>query len=238
MAPRLKAKGPPRKFDVNRIPGQPKKRRKITLVFDEEKRRDFLCGFHKRKVQRQKKAQEELKQQLKEEKKRIKRDAKEHFKSLVSNRDVPEVQELLSRKEYEMEGRTVSILEVNIGDLTQDNKWIGENKVSYESDHESKDEEETDDFEDVAGMELNRDRPSPVKPAVTKPPKKFNTEKDVKRVIKKTATKEIQKSKAFRLKQKLERTKNKKQSLKKQKNIQKKQEGKRGKKAPRRTART
>ena len=35
--------------------------------------RDFLGGFHKRKIQRRKKAQEELQQQLKEEKKRIKK---------------------------------------------------------------------------------------------------------------------------------------------------------------------
>lgn len=35
--------------------------------------REFLGGFHKRKLQRRKKAQEELQQQLKEEKKRIKK---------------------------------------------------------------------------------------------------------------------------------------------------------------------
>jgi ribosomal RNA-processing protein 17 len=34
--------------------------------------REFLTGFHKRKLQRKKRAEEELKQQLKEERKRLK----------------------------------------------------------------------------------------------------------------------------------------------------------------------
>jgi hypothetical protein len=36
--------------------------------------REFLTGFHKRKLQRKRKAQEELEQQLKEERKRLKQE--------------------------------------------------------------------------------------------------------------------------------------------------------------------
>lgn len=36
--------------------------------------REFLCGFRKRKLERQKKAKEELQRMLKEEKKRIKQE--------------------------------------------------------------------------------------------------------------------------------------------------------------------
>jgi hypothetical protein len=38
--------------------------------------REFLTGFHKRKLQRKKRAQEELKQQLNEERKRLKQEVR------------------------------------------------------------------------------------------------------------------------------------------------------------------
>jgi ribosomal RNA-processing protein 17 len=46
-------------------------KRKSELVFNEEKRKEFLTGFSKRKLQRKKKAQEEFKIKVKEEQKRI-----------------------------------------------------------------------------------------------------------------------------------------------------------------------
>jgi Nucleolar protein 12 (25kDa) len=51
-----------------------KKQKKVKneLVFDNQKREEFLKGFSKRKLQRKKKAQEETEKLLKEEKKRIK----------------------------------------------------------------------------------------------------------------------------------------------------------------------
>lgn len=45
---------------------------KTELVFDNQKREEFLKGFSKRKQQRQKKAKEENEKKLKEERKRIK----------------------------------------------------------------------------------------------------------------------------------------------------------------------
>lgn len=49
-----------------------RKKAKNEVVFDNEKREEFLKGFTKRKQQRKKKAQEEIARKLKEEKKRIK----------------------------------------------------------------------------------------------------------------------------------------------------------------------
>lgn len=83
---------------TNNQPKRPKNRKtKSVLVFDAEKRkyvyffknesirfffndltsrflnfREFLTGFHKRKLQRKKKAQQKLEQDLKEERKRLK----------------------------------------------------------------------------------------------------------------------------------------------------------------------
>ena len=49
-----------------------KKQRKTEIVFDENKRRDFLTGFRKRKEERRKKAKEQYERELKEEIKRAK----------------------------------------------------------------------------------------------------------------------------------------------------------------------
>ena len=46
---------------------KPKKERKTEIVFDENKRRDFLTGFRKRKDERRKKAKEEFEKKLKDE---------------------------------------------------------------------------------------------------------------------------------------------------------------------------
>ncbi|XP_015610321.1 nucleolar protein 12 [Cephus cinctus] len=227
-----KVKGVPRKLDVSRTPGQPKRRKKITLVFDEEKRREFLGGFHKRKVQRQKRAQEELQRQLKEEKKKIKQDARERYKKLLSRRDIPELEELLSKEEYEVEGRTVSILEVNVADLAEKANWIGQNKVTYEGDEdtEKQNEEQADEDGDemIAGMELTVEPKQKNRGVQAPTSMDFGTKKEVKRAVKRAALKQVQKSKAFKLKQRLERQKNKKQSMQQKRRnekIVKKREG-------------
>ena len=212
-------------LNVNRIPGQPKKRRKITLVFDEQKRRDFLKGFHKRKLQRQKKAQEDLQQQLKEDRKRIKHEARERYKKLLSSRDIPEIQELLSQQEYETEGHTVSILELNVADFAEQNALIGENKGNDEE--ESKDEEESaknsEDDEEIVGMPLKEKRSIERSSKRTTEDTKIDNKKDLKRAVKQAALKQVKKSKAFQQKQKLERQKNKKESVRKLKRLQKAQ---------------
>ncbi|XP_015435544.1 PREDICTED: nucleolar protein 12, partial [Dufourea novaeangliae] len=218
----LHVKMQPKLLNVNRIPGQPKKRRKITLVFDEKKRRDFLKGFHKRKVQRQKKAQEELQQQLKQERKKIKQEARERYKNLVSNRDIPEIQQLLSQQEYETEGHTVSILELNVADLTEKDTFIGENKGinDVENTNEEENDENSEGDEEIVGMAL--DKKKKIKNAKQSTENKpIDNKKDLKRAIKKAALKQVKNSRVFQQKQKLERQKNKKESMRKLKRVQK-----------------
>ncbi|XP_015108381.1 nucleolar protein 12 [Diachasma alloeum] len=204
-------KGVPQLLNVDRQPGKPKKRRKITLVFDEEKRKDFLGGFHKRKLQRRQKAQEELKVKLKEEKKRIKQEARERFKTLVSQRDIPELEELLLKQEYETDGKTVSILELNVNDLAQSSNWIGENKPKYEeecNDEEEVEEAEESEEQNVPGMELkpkkskNTNENEETKPQLSK--------KSISKARQKETLKQTSRSKVFQLKQRLDRQRNKK----------------------------
>lgn len=217
----LRGKSQPQILNLNKIPGQPKKRKKITLVFDESKRRDFLKGFHKRKLQRQKKAQEQLQQQLKEERKRIKHDAKERYKKLVSSRDIPELQELLSQKEFETEGHTVSILELNVADLAEGNVWIGENKSSSQSEEKQEttnEEEDEENNEEIIGMSLNEKKETKLKKA--KKPEQIESRKDLKRTLKKAVLKQVKNSKVFQQKQRIEHQKNKKESRRKLKKVQ------------------
>ncbi|XP_076171546.1 nucleolar protein viriato isoform X2 [Ptiloglossa arizonensis] len=179
-------------------------------------------GFHKRKVERQKKAQEQLQQQLKEERKRIKHDTREHYKKLLSSRDIPEIQQLLSEREFETEGHTVSILELNVADFAEKNALIGENKSNHETD--SKEQEESDkdseDDEQIVGMTLNENKAVKSSKETTKE-KQINNKKDLKRTIRKATLNQIKKSKAFQQKQKLNRQKNKKESMRKLKRVQK-----------------
>ncbi|KAI4501471.1 hypothetical protein M0802_003348 [Mischocyttarus mexicanus] len=200
------------------------KRKGITLVFDEDKRRQFLGGFHKRKLQRQKKAQEELVKQLKEEKKRIKQDARERYKKLLSNRDVPELEKLLSEREFETENHTVSILEMDIDSLYEKNKCIGINKAVDNNEESEKEDKETEE-ESTAKTSVRAVEGKNIKSA-----------KDLKKAIKYAALKEVKKSKAFQQKNRLEHNKNKKLNIRKKKNkekILKKSDGKFRKKGKR-----
>ncbi|XP_065347822.1 nucleolar protein 12 [Cloeon dipterum] len=163
---------------------------KVELVFDPDARRDFLTGFHKRKMARQKKAQEELAAELKAEKKRIKEEAKNlHNTMVVSHRPIPEVEELLGKEEtFDFEQHSVSIKELSTAVMADDNFWIGENRTSYET---NDDESNEPDVEDK---------------------KQLKSGKDIKKAVKKMATKQVQKSKAFQKKGKLNQKKQQKKS--------------------------
>lgn len=190
------------------------KRSNITLVFDDDKRRKFLGGFHKRKLQRQKKAQEELQRQLKEEKKRIKQDARERYKKLLTHRDLPELEKLLYKHEFETEEHKVSILEMDLDSLYDTDKCIGINKAITDKNKENL----TNDIELATDTSIKMIENETIE-----------TPKDLKRAMKQATLKEVKKSKVFKQKHRLEHYKNKRQSIKKRKmqqKILKKLEGK------------
>lgn len=166
-----------------------------------------MTGFHKRKLQRKKKAQEELQLQLKEERKRLKTEAKDSYKKLVvSSRPIPEVEELL-KEEYEEDNVTVKVVELSA------NKPIVEDAEQSEEELEQSEGEEEDE---VPGMEL---KPKVVKKNEEK--KVFRSDRDVKKELKRQATKNVQKSKVFQKKHKMERQKQKKKSLQQKKQNEK-----------------
>ncbi|XP_013199811.1 nucleolar protein 12 [Amyelois transitella] len=197
------------------------KKKKVALVFDENKRKEFLCGFRKRKLERKKKAQEELQRLLKEEKKRIKQENKEAYKKLVvSSRPIPDIEQLL-QEEYEDDDVNVKIVELSSDTLQKKDLVIGENKPKVIEGSAKKMVSKKKDSalrNEIPGMasdfESESEESSPENDSEDKKENKLKTKKEVKRMLKKQATKKIQKSKVFQMKSKLDRVQNKKKSLK------------------------
>ncbi|KAE8739382.1 hypothetical protein FOCC_FOCC015117 [Frankliniella occidentalis] len=213
------------------------KKRKINLVFDPQARREFLTGFHKRKVERKAKFQENLKQMLRDERKRIKADAKESYKKMVvSHRSVPEVEHLLE-EEHDLGTHSVEIKELSTNELAEQNNWIGANQMKYDIKEETiEDEDDKDDEGDQSDSELipGMDLKVKEKKTVSEPKETKNnvlkSAKDIKRVIKLQATKQVKNSKAYQLKNKIEKMKQRKKSSQQKKRNEKiKESGKKGK---------
>lgn len=94
-----------------------KSKKRIPYVgFDEDARKEFLTGFHKRKVQRRKKYLEIQKEKVKEERRNSRAIKREHQKSLL--------------KEFENVNHNESISEDE--DETNDNSFSKMSKNSYE----------------------------------------------------------------------------------------------------------
>ncbi|NXN79654.1 NOL12 protein, partial [Bombycilla garrulus] len=60
---------------------------RLVVTFDEERRREYLTGFHKRKVQRRKAALEEIKRKLKEEQRKMKEERHQEYLKMLNERE-------------------------------------------------------------------------------------------------------------------------------------------------------
>lgn len=206
-------------------------KKKVTLVFDEAKRKDFLCGFRKRKLERKKKAQEELQALLKVEKKRIKQENKESYKKLVvSSRPIPDIEQLL-QDEYEDEDVNVKIVELSSDTLQKKDLVIGENKPKekVKKDQEKGKNKVNEKAVTISGMGSDEDNEEEESEAEEDDDDdKIKTKKEIKSMLKKQATKKIQKSKVFQMKSKLDRIQNKKKSIQKKGHMKAKSDPKKG----------
>ncbi|XP_047529398.1 nucleolar protein 12 [Vanessa atalanta] len=202
-------------------------KRKISLVFDETKRKDFLCGFRKRKLERKKKAQEDLQRMLKEEKRRIKQENKESYKKLVvSSRPIPDIEQLL-QEEYEDEDVNVKIVELSSDTLQKKDIVIGENRPKEAVEKKVKAKMKVDLSKEILGMASSEQNESEAAESEEEDnDENLKSKKDVKKILKKQATKKLQKSKVFQMKTKLDRIQNKKTHKKKAKTDQRKEKSK------------
>lgn len=170
-----------------------------------------MTGFHKRKLQRKKDAREKFERDLKEERKRLKNEAKESYKKLVvSHRPIPELETLL-KEEYEEDDATVRIEELSTNNIAKESNWIGANQVKCEESRLENEDTCDEEIEEVPGMELRVKKNKCKEDSVVK--QKFESEREVKRLLKKEATKKVKKSKVFQMKNKVEKQKQKKKSM-------------------------
>ncbi|XP_046389741.1 nucleolar protein 12 [Ischnura elegans] len=160
---------------------------KVHLVFDPAARREFLTGFHSRKMQRKKKAQEEFQKQLKEEKKRLKQEAKKAYADMISSHQ-PNVSPVKPfSEEINLESHCVSISEISTADIKMKNHWIGENQVEYDEKNEAESENPTEDGSNQKVQKL---------------------EGNVKKILKKKATLNAKQSKTLQKQMHLQNKKN------------------------------
>nr|XP_056703116.1 nucleolar protein 12 [Euleptes europaea] len=97
------------------------------ITFDEESRREYLTGFHKRKVERRKIAVEEIKRKLKEEQQKMKEERHKEYMKMLKEREeaLDEADQLeymvTSQKElvsYDHPNHTVTVTTVSDLDLS------------------------------------------------------------------------------------------------------------------------
>ncbi|XP_073405593.1 nucleolar protein 12 [Dendrobates tinctorius] len=97
------------------------------LVFDEEKRREYLTGFHKRKLQRRKSAVEEIKRKIKDEQKRLKAERHKEYLKMLKEREealeeADEIERLVTSKTesivFDHPNHTVTVTTISDLDLS------------------------------------------------------------------------------------------------------------------------
>lgn len=143
--------------------------------------------------------------------------ARERYKKSLSHQVVPELEELLARQEYDLGSHTVSILELNVADLAEGSKYIGENKIVEEKEEQDdkSDQCKDDDDNEIVGMSLQEKCKNQVQQKPKSDSREIKSAKELKQEVKKAALKRVKNSKAFQQKQRLEQQKNKKQSRQK-----------------------
>ncbi|XP_027729489.1 nucleolar protein 12 isoform X1 [Vombatus ursinus] len=100
---------------------------RLVLTFDEEKRRDYLTGFHKRKVERRKVALEEIRRKLKEEQRKLRDERHKEYLKMLKDREealeeADELDQLVTSKtecvQYDHPNHTVTVTTVSDLDLS------------------------------------------------------------------------------------------------------------------------
>ncbi|XP_075039030.1 nucleolar protein 12 [Mixophyes fleayi] len=97
------------------------------LVFDEEKRKEYLTGFHKRKLQRRKAAVEEIKRKIKQEQKKMRDERHKEYMKMLKEREealeeADELEMLVTSKTesvlYDHPNHTVTVTTISDLDLS------------------------------------------------------------------------------------------------------------------------
>jgi len=188
------------------------------VVFDEKKRKEFLTGFKKRKDERRQKWKDKVDKDLKKEIQKIKDQTRTKMEKSAGNKSneiVPEIAHLIDSAQAtstttELETASVTVTTFdNLADIAA--PWRKKAEESDEEEEESKSDEE-DNSEEVPGMSL--------KPAATE---KIVVGSKEKKAINRAAIQQLQKSKAFKAKEKIKAKKQRNANRFKKKTLSKRE---------------
>ncbi|XP_058875061.1 nucleolar protein 12 [Acipenser ruthenus] len=114
-------------------PGSKRRENKCVVTFNEDERQDYLTGFHKRKVERRKKAVDEIKKKIKEEQKRMREERHKEYVKMLRERtealeEAGELDHLITSTaetvQYDHPNHTVTVTTVSDLDLSGAG-WLG-----------------------------------------------------------------------------------------------------------------
>ncbi|XP_030380319.1 ribosomal RNA-processing protein 17 [Scaptodrosophila lebanonensis] len=205
-------------------------KKKIDIVFDPQKRKEFLTGFRKRKNERRSRAKVELERNLKEERIRIRKEVKEGFKHLKKSfeplRELTEEDKDEAKKEkaYEDDEVQVKIVELSTNDLTAQRNMLGANCAEESATDEDQAQSDVEDEQAKAncipGMDFDinerkrKSAPLTDDDKVKKSSKtaEIKSKKDLDKLMKTKTLKKIKKSKLFKIKEQFDKKANQKKS--------------------------
>lgn len=146
----------------------------------------------------------------------------------MSSRPIPDIEQLL-QDEYEDEDVNVKIVELSADTLQKKDLVIGENKPKEKVMKEEKSKHKVNEKPTISGMGSDEESSEEKSAAEDDDDEeKIKTKKEIKSMLKKQATKKIQKSKVFQMKSKLDRIQNKKKSLQKKGHMKAKSDPRKG----------
>lgn len=119
------------------------------------------------------------------------------------------------QEEYEDEDVNVKIVELSSDTLQKKDLVIGENRPKEVVMKEVKKKKPNEALTEIPGMGLEDENAQESEQEDEDKDDKLKTKKEIKNILKKQATKKIQKSKVFQMKNKLDRVQNKKKSQQK-----------------------
>ncbi|XP_071521536.1 uncharacterized protein [Panulirus ornatus] len=210
------------KFKQNKKQWNPKKQKnkqrrptnrqtKVHIKFDPEDRKEYVKGFHKRKLERRQRAQKKIEEELKKEMKEIRRDRADLVKKMlyqsqetmnIDDDDEEEQEENLKKENVTVTNYGSASVEISGIDLVASQFHIGTNQMQLDvtknkpTKRKDTDDEDSEDVEVISKEKLDE--------------LGIWSQKDLYRSLKKSTFQVMKKSKLMKLKQAKDAKKQKK----------------------------
>ncbi|CAF0714532.1 unnamed protein product [Adineta steineri] len=137
---------------------------KTQLVFDEQARKDYLKGFHKRKQERRERAQKELEDEIKSDLKTLRQKRREDMKKRHEALGLLDTVENNTKKRViELKNHTIEIAEIDDQLISNSGLTMGHNQINN-----NEIDEENDDDTNKSNMKLSSKKTTKMKMPLSK----------------------------------------------------------------------